>query len=193
MVQTSLRLSDKKPTCQVQETQVWSLGQKEPFEEEMATYSCILTCEIAWTEELGYRLWGWKVIEDLVTKQQQPYAEWSLTVKIVLMAKGLSQKKKRKKERKKRKERKSLPQILSPTWLFFPLPSPSIMMVTHILNLTKFYDNVICVCSYTPVLNFTSVQSLSPVRLLATPWTATCQSSLSITNSRSLLKLMPIE
>ena len=38
-----------------------------------------------------------------------------------------------------------------------------------------------------------SVQSLSHVRLFATPWIAACQASLSITNSRSLLKLMPIE
>ena len=34
---------------------------------------------------------------------------------------------------------------------------------------------------------------LSHVRLFATPWTATCQASLSITNSRTLLKLMSIE
>ena len=38
-----------------------------------------------------------------------------------------------------------------------------------------------------------SVQLLSRVRLFATPWTAACQASLSITNSRSLLKLMSIE
>ena len=38
-----------------------------------------------------------------------------------------------------------------------------------------------------------SVQSLSHVQLFATPWTAACQASLSITNSRSLLKLMSIE
>ena len=37
-----------------------------------------------------------------------------------------------------------------------------------------------------------SVQ-LSRVRLFATPWTAACQASLSITNSRSLHKLMSIE
>ena len=46
-------------------------------------------------------------------------------------------------------------------------------------------------------LQFSSVQSLSCVRLVATPWTATCQASLSIIkhhqNSRSLLKLMSIE
>ena len=38
-----------------------------------------------------------------------------------------------------------------------------------------------------------SVQSLSCVWLLVTPWTAACQASLSFTNSRSLLKLMSIE
>ena len=40
---------------------------------------------------------------------------------------------------------------------------------------------------------FSSVQSLSCVRLFVTPWTAAHQASLSITNSRSLLKLMSIE
>ena len=38
-----------------------------------------------------------------------------------------------------------------------------------------------------------SVQLLSHVRLFATPWTVTRQAFLSITNSRSLLKLMSIE
>ena len=38
-----------------------------------------------------------------------------------------------------------------------------------------------------------SVQSLSRVRLSAIPWTAARQASLSITNSRSFLKLMSIE
>ena len=40
---------------------------------------------------------------------------------------------------------------------------------------------------------FSSVQSLSHVRLFATPWTAAHQASLSITNSQSLLRLMSIE
>ena len=40
---------------------------------------------------------------------------------------------------------------------------------------------------------FSSVQSLSHVQLFVTPWIAACQASLSITNSWSLLKLMPIE
>ena len=40
---------------------------------------------------------------------------------------------------------------------------------------------------------FSSVQLLSLVRLFMTPWTAARQASLSITNSRSLPKLMSIE
>ena len=42
-------------------------------------------------------------------------------------------------------------------------------------------------------VQFSSVQSIHPVRLFATPWTATHQASLSITNSQSLTKLMSIE
>ena len=42
-----------------------------------------------------------------------------------------------------------------------------------------------------PVIS--SVQSLSRVRLFATPWTAARQASLSNTNSRSSLRLMSIE
>ena len=43
------------------------------------------------------------------------------------------------------------------------------------------------------VCPFSSVQSLSRVQLLATPWIAARQASLSITNSRSLLRLTSIE
>ena len=43
------------------------------------------------------------------------------------------------------------------------------------------------------VNNLSSIQSLSHVRLFATPWTAARQASLSITNSWSSLKLMSIE
>ena len=42
-------------------------------------------------------------------------------------------------------------------------------------------------------IQFSSVQSLSRVRLFATPWITACQASLSITNSRSSLKLMSTE
>ena len=43
------------------------------------------------------------------------------------------------------------------------------------------------------VLAFSSVQSLSHVRLFVTPWTVARQASLSITNSQSLPKLMSTE
>ena len=35
------------------ETWVWSLGQEDPLEKEMATYSSILAWRILWTEEPG--------------------------------------------------------------------------------------------------------------------------------------------
>ena len=38
---------------ETQATQVWSLGQEEPLEEEMATHSSILAWKTPWTEESG--------------------------------------------------------------------------------------------------------------------------------------------
>ena len=60
------------------------------------------------------------------------------------------------------------------------LSSRSIHVVVHISTSFLF-------------IQFSSVQSLSHSRLFATPWTAPLQASLSITNSRSLLRLMSIE
>ena len=37
----------------MQETQVQSLGRKDPLEKEMATHSTILPWRISWTEESG--------------------------------------------------------------------------------------------------------------------------------------------
>ena len=48
-------------------------------------------------------------------------------------------------------------------------------------------------CFFWRDLSVSSVQSLSRVQLFATPWIVACQASLSITNSRSLLRLMSIE
>ena len=42
-------------------------------------------------------------------------------------------------------------------------------------------------------VQFSSVQSLSHVRLFVIPWTVVCQDSLSITSSQTLLKLMSIK
>ena len=43
------------------------------------------------------------------------------------------------------------------------------------------------------MLQFSSVQSLSRIRLFATPWIAACQASLSITNSQSSFRFASIE
>ena len=58
---------------EMQETPVWSLGQEDPLEEGMATYSSILAWEIPWTEEpsglqsVGLQRAG----HNLVTEQKQ--------------------------------------------------------------------------------------------------------------------------
>ena len=60
-----------------------------------------------------------------------------------------------------------------------------------------FSPFLICLYDHLPISvwddQFSSVQSLSHVQLFATPWTAACHASLSITNSQSLLKLMSID
>ena len=38
---------------EMQETQIWSLGQEDPLEAEMAAHSSILAWEIPWTGEPG--------------------------------------------------------------------------------------------------------------------------------------------
>ena len=61
---------------------------------------------------------------------------------------------------------------------------------TFRINLQKGIKIDTCATDY---VYYYSVQLLSCVQLFATPWTAACQASLSITNSQSLLKLMSIE
>ena len=57
-----------------------------------------------------------------------------------------------------------------------------------------FWGNIWCIMQvYIWSTQFSSVQLLSRVQLFATPWTAACQASPSITKSRSLTKLMSIE
>ena len=58
-----------------------------------------------------------------------------------------------------------------------------------------FFDPTILLLVHFPTdtIQFSSVQSLSRVRLFATPWITARQASLSITNSRSSPKPMSIE
>ena len=71
------------------------------------------------------------------------------------------------------------------TWLMIILYI-IIYLVSHIIEFLVFFF-----CINSNIIS--SVQSLSRVRLFATPWIAARQASLSITNSRSSLKLMSIE
>ena len=62
------------------------------------------------------------------------------------------------------------------------------------LPLQHIYGSCFCISSFTTSLNVVFVvQSLSRVWVFATPWTASHQASLPITNSWGLLKLMSIE
>ena len=63
----------------------------------------------------------------------------------------------------------------------------SIMVYYRILNIVPSAIYLLY------IYQFSSIQSLSRVRLFATPWTAARQASLSITNSWSSLRLTTIE
>ena len=73
----------------------------------------------------------------------------------------------------------------------------SVFSISSCYNLGKLYISedlsVSTTLSILLMYQFNSVQSLSPFRLFVTPWTAAHQTSPSITNSQSLLKLMSIE
>ena len=70
---------------------------------------------------------------------------------------------------------------------------------THIYKETIHFIYLACCCLWRTCMcwyseyRFISVQSLHRVCFFATPWTAACQASLSITNSRGLLKLKSIK
>ena len=68
---------------------------------------------------------------------------------------------------------------------------------THDIFLNPFWEHLfikhLVWFLYVGIFQFSSVQSLSHVRLFATPWTVACQASMSITNSWNLLILMSIE
>ena len=74
--------------------------------------------------------------------------------------------------------------------LFF---STSLKTLSSKTNLVTGYRGQIWLHQDSKALTFSSVQLLSPVQFFVIPLTATCQASLSITSSQSLLKLMSIE
>ena len=64
-------------------------------------------------------------------------------------------------------------------------------LLSRLIISCSFSSSGILSCSF--LWNTSPVQSLSPVWFFENPWTAVYQSSLSITNSQSLVKLMSIE
>ena len=84
-------------------------------------------------------------------------------------------------------------------WIFsVAVSSASLVLASSLSSLLIIPYTIIFLCDIAIFVSrsfgqFSSVQSLSRVQLFATPWIAARQASLSITNSLSLLKLMPIE
>ena len=67
---------------EMQEIQIWSLGQEDPQEKEMATHFGILAWKIPWTEEpAGYGPWGLKELD---------MPEWLNTTHLTLFSSLLS-------------------------------------------------------------------------------------------------------
>jgi len=60
----------------MQETQVWSLGQEDPLQKEMAIHSSILAWRIPWTEKPRATAHG-------VTKSQTQLSEWLTLLTLV--------------------------------------------------------------------------------------------------------------
>ena len=60
---------------------VWSLGQENPLEREMAAHSSILSWEIPWTEEPGglVSMGLQRVRHDLATEKRQQQQQINLT------------------------------------------------------------------------------------------------------------------
>ena len=82
---------------------------------------------------------------------------------------------------------------LADGFLFTAPPGKSILAVFKIVYFQLVIGNSFYPCNIELKLQFISVQSLSCVRLFATPWIAAHQASLSITISQSSLKLTSIE
>ena len=83
-----------------------------------------------------------------------------------------------------------IPGASSPPWDLPYSESKSMSLTSPALADKFFITSGTCEALY---VNISSVQSLSCVWLFVTPWTAAHQASLSITNSRSSLKLTSIE
>ena len=95
--------------------------------------------------------------------------------------------------------RVGLPSILPPGWIWKIRRNWKFFLEMGSISQWNWHPKVgssqscLQLPTHTLKMKFGSVQSLSCVQLFASPWTATRQASLSITNSWSLLKLLSIE
>ena len=72
------------PVQETWEPLVWSLGEEDPLEKEMATHSSLLAWEVPWTEDLvDYSPWGRKKVDMTVHANTSiAYHVWRKTHKI---------------------------------------------------------------------------------------------------------------
>ena len=189
----------------MQETHVQSLSWKDPLEKEMATHSSILAWAIPWTEEPGrlQSIGSQRVIHDLerhgkVTNKGASLVPSLYCLQLMTKLPGACRK----------------PTITCSSANFLSIPMDTNCSPRHPVNFSATSSQTIVspICSKSqpwgreyPSYSFSlltrpslthqirSDQSLSRVRLFATPWIAARQASLSITNSRSSLRLMSIE
>ena len=73
------------------------------------------------------------------------------------------------------------------SWIFIGKTDAEAPIFGHLMQRTNWLEKTLMLGK------FSSVQSLSHVWLFANPWTAACQTSLSITMSQSLLKFTSVE
>ena len=83
-------------------------------------------------------------------------------------------------------------------WYYINIHKSEYIYIYEVLIFSTFITSSVLTIQFLSwfmcaTFNISSVQSLSLVRLFATPWIAARQASLSITNSRTSLKLMSIE
>ena len=147
-----------------QETRVQSLGWEVPLEKRMAIHSSVLPWRIPWTEKPGS-------LQSVGSPRDRHGWVINTTQGIIyVLTKEMSDMQNSKK------------QFVSSLW-----------HTMHCSNLVLWLFYVTAITNHKDILSFSSVQSLSRVRLFATPWIAARQASLSITNSQSSLRLMSIE
>ena len=169
-------LSSKESTCNEGDSGS-ILRSARPPEEGMATHSIIVAWRIPWTEEPGgLQSMGWQRVRhdwnDWAHRRTRACAHTHTHAHLPTLTHTHFQ----------------YGEYTSVWWIHLVYSLPN-YRVTNSIKWGKCNKaSALFAC-----LQFSSVQSLSRVRLFVTPWIAACQASLSITNSRSSLRLMSIE